>query len=194
MSHFIDYNTQKLCDIWPDDSSFLADYAFWVPKLAGAYAPLTATRQTQLYYLLYARYGNSPLAYMDVNQFKAALFSIVFQYGGAWEKRLDIQAKLQALELEQGENGSELFDGTLAVYNHALNPASDPSTGSVDELTYINDQNTQRFKYSKLDAYRRLWELLRSDVSEEFLGRFRKLFSKFAGNRRPLIYITEDEE
>lgn len=191
MSEFIDYSTKKFCDIWENESAFLADYAFWVPKMAGTYAPLTAARQSQLYYLLYAKYGNSPISYMDENQFKAALFSIVFQYGGAWEKRLDIQAKLQGLQLEQG-NGAELFDGTLAIYNHALNPASDPSTDSVEELTYINDQNTQRFKYSKLDAYRRLWELLRSDVSDEFLRRFAKLFSKFAGNRRPAIYIEEE--
>ena len=194
MSAFIDYNTKKFCDVWSDYDAFSADYAFWVPKMAGAsYAPLTAERQSQLYYLLYARYGNSPIAYMDENQFKAGLFSIVFQYGGAWEKRLDIQTKLQGLSLEQGE-GAELFEGTIAIYNHALNPASEPDTNTLDELQYIDNQNTQRFKYSKMDAYRRLWDILRSDVSDEFLRRFGKLFSKFGGNRRPWIYITEEDE
>lgn len=194
MSQFIDYNTKKFADVWSDKDAFEADYAIWVPLLAGSgYSPLTAGRESQLYYLLYARYGNSPIAYMDENQFKAELFSIVFQYGGAWEKRLDIQIKLQGLSLEQGE-GAELFDGTIAIYNHALNPASEPDTNTLDELNYIDSQNTQRFKYSKMDAYRRLWDILRSDVSDEFLRKFAKLFSKFGGNRRPIIYITEEEE
>ena len=190
MPQFIDYNTLKFADVWNEESKFAADYAFWMPKIGGSYDPLTASRQSQLYYLLYARYGNSPISYQDINQFKAALFTIVFQYGGSWEKRLDIQQNLQSLVLEQGE-GAEIFDGTLAVYNHALNPGTDPSAGSLEELEYINEQNTQRYKLSKMDAYRKLWDLLKTDVSEEFLRQFAKLFSRFAGNRHPLIYVTE---
>lgn len=192
MSAFIDYDTKKFCDLWNDKDSFLADYAIWVPALSGAYAPLTADRQSQLYYLLYAKYGNSPIAYMDENQFKAALFTLVVQYGGAWEKRLDIQIKLQGLPLEPTAENAELFEGTIAIYNHALNPGTEPDTNTLDELSYIDNQNTQRFKLSRMDAYRRLWDILRSDVSEDFLRQFARLFSKFGGNRKPWIYITED--
>lgn len=191
MSQFIDYDTKKFSDLWQTKDEFLADYAIWIPNLAGTYAPLTDPRKSQLFYLLYAKYGNSPIAYMDENQFKAALFTIVVNYGGAWEKRLDIQIKLQGLSLDPGET-AEIFDGSIAIYNHALNPGTTPTTNTLDELEYIDNQNTQRYKLSRMDAYRRLWDLLKSDVSEDFLRQFARLFSKFGGNRKPWIYITED--
>jgi hypothetical protein len=34
-----------------------------------------------VYYLLYARYGNNPIANRDENQFKFKIFSVIFQYG-----------------------------------------------------------------------------------------------------------------
>ena len=32
--------------------------------------------------------------------------------------------------------------GSKAIYNQALNPQTEPSTKSLEELTYINQQNT----------------------------------------------------
>ena len=34
-----------------------------------------------------------------------------------------------------------------------MNPGTEPSTGSLEELTSINAQNTTGYKKSKLDAY-----------------------------------------
>lgn len=100
--------------------------------------------------MLYARYGNSSIANEDVNQFKYKVFSIIFQYGPTWEKRLDIQSKLRNL------SDADILAGQKAVYNNALNPGTAPGTSSPEELTYINAQNTTSLKKSKMDAYMQL--------------------------------------
>lgn len=43
--------------------------------------------------------------------------------------------------------------GSKSIYNHAFNPSNEPSTASLDELDYINEQNTSNVKRSKIDAY-----------------------------------------
>ena len=68
---------------------------------------------TILFGLLYAKYGNSPIANSDVNQFKFKVFGIMFQYGPSWEKKLEIQEKLRALsdeEIAKGGFNTIVFD------------------------------------------------------------------------------------
>ena len=110
-------------------------------------------------------------------------------YGPTWEKRLDIQQKLRNL------TDSEIATGAKAVYNSALNPSTAPSTGSSDELPYINSQNTTNYKKSKMDAYAQLWDLLETDVTAEFINRFRVCFKQFVRPEKTWIYVTDlDEE
>ena len=68
-------------------------------------------------------------------------------YGPTWEKRLDIQEKLRNI------SDDELRLGSKAIYNHALNPSTAPSTQALEELSYINDQSTSNYRKSKMDAY-----------------------------------------
>lgn len=143
---------------------------------------------TTLFYLLYAKYGNNPIANRDVNQFKYKVFSIIFQYGPTWSKRVEIQEKLRALSED------DLIKGSKAIYNSAQNPSTKPSTSSLEELEYINAQNTTNYKKSKMDAYTQLWDLLATDVTSEFLNKFKNLFKMFVLNERPLVYVTETEE
>ena len=143
---------------------------------------------TTLFYLLYAKYGNNPIANRDVNQFKYKVFSIIFQYGPTWSKRIEIQEKLRALSED------DLIKGSKAIYNSAQNPSTKPSTSSLEELEYINAQNTTNYKKSKMDAYTQLWDLLATDVTSEFLNKFKNLFKMFVLNERPLVYVTETEE
>jgi hypothetical protein len=75
------------------------------------------------------------------------MFSVIFQYGPTWEKKLDIQEKLRDL------TEAEILAGAKAIYNHAFNPETTPSTASLEELNYINDQNITNYKKSKLEAY-----------------------------------------
>lgn len=188
---WIDYSNLTFSQVWDDEDKFYTDYSFWMPKLAGSsYDPLTEERARQNFYLLYAKYGNSPIANSDVNQFKVKLFSTIFQYGGAWSKKQDIQQALHAMDIEDPDD--DMFKGTKSIYNHAYNPSTEPGSGDPDELSYINEQNVSQYKYNKMDAYRRVWELMKTDVTEEYLRKFSKLFSRFAGNRHPAIYETED--
>lgn len=143
---------------------------------------------TTLFYLLYAKYGNNPIANRDVNQFKYKVFSTIFQYGPTWSKRIEIQEKLRALSED------DLIKGSKAIYNSAQNPSTKPSTSSLEELEYINAQNTTNYKKSKMDAYTQLWDLLATDVTSEFLNKFKNLFKTFVLNERPLVYVTEVEE
>ena len=140
-----------------------------------------------LYYLLYARYGNSSIRNWDETQFKYKLFSTIFMYGPSWEKRLEVQAKLRALKDE------ELTLGAKQIFNHAYNPSTAPSTDTLDELTTINDQNVTKNQRSKLDAYNLLLSLLETDVTNEFLNKFKPLFMQI-GFDEPDIFITEVEE
>lgn len=183
MSQIPIYNTETFSDIFPDAETFVEEYGD-----AGIPALISETSATTLYYLLYARYGNSPIANFDINQWKYKCWSIIFQYGPTWEKRLAIQQDLRELE------DADLLQGAKAIYNSALNPETSPSTGELEELEYINQQNTTNYKRSILDAYQFLWDLLRVDVSENFLKAFRPLFKKVVAPERPILYESEEEE
>ena len=65
---------------------------------------------------------------------------------------------------------------------------------TLNELTYINEQNTTNYKKSYMDAYSQLWELLDTDVTQEFINRFQKLFKQFVRPEKTWIYVTEVDE
>jgi len=180
----VDSLTKKFTDIYSSYGTFKTDYE--ASALAGA---ISNENLQILYYLLYARYGNNHITNLDENQFKYKLFSIIWQYGPTWEKRLEIQENLR--DLLKTENEADLLTGAKAIYNHAFNPSTDPSTQSLEELTYINDQNTTNYKKSKMDAYTQLWNLLATDVTEGFIDRFSVLFKKFI-SPKTYLYVEED--
>lgn len=189
MSLLPQYDTKLFTDIYEKAEDFVTDYN--TINLGG----LTTANVTKLYYLLYGKFGNTPIANLDENQFKYKLFSTVFMYGPAWESKLDIQAKVRALLVPNPETGKldDLLQGAKAIYNHALNPETEPSTGSPEELTYINEQNTTQYKKSKMDAYGQLWRLISTDVTADFLAKFNECFKKFVMPANPLIYVTDEE-
>lgn len=177
------YRNRKFTDIWGDVGDFLQDY-----NDNGINASISDTSATTLYYLLYARYGNSTVASSDETQFKYKVFAIIFQYGPTWEKRLEIQKALRELDIE------ELQKSATAIYNHSFNPSTLPSAQTLEELTTINDQNVTKHKRSKTDAYALIMGLLETDVTEEFLTKFKKLFLTVVSPELPLWYITKKGE
>lgn len=188
------YDTKLFCEIFDSAADFVSEY-----KNSGLYDAtsghlnnsLSDRDATTLFYLLYARYANNPIANLDENQFKYKVWATIFQYGPAWAKKLDIQNKLREL------TDDEIRLGSKAIYNHAFNPSTDPSTASLEELTAINEQNTTNFKKSKIDGYMGLWQLVVSDVTNEFIKKFEKLFKMFVTPERTWIYktdIAEDSE
>ena len=181
-----EYSTMLFTQVWDEASEFVSDY-----KASGLYlanSKISDTSATALFYLLYARYGNSPIANRDVNQFQYKVFSIIMQYGPTWEKRLDIQKKIRDL------TDDDIRLGSKAIYNQAMNPSTEPSTSTLDEITYINQQNTTNYKKSPLDGYAMLIDLLNTDVTEDFIKKFNVCFKKFVTPERPLIYVTEEDE
>lgn len=174
--------TRTFCDIWGTVTDFTTD--FGTSPWSSA---ITATNKQTLYYLLYARYGNSHIASSDENQFKYKVYSIIFQYGPTWEKQLSLQQTFRTM------SEADLIQGAKTIFNHAHNPGTAPTTGTLEELTYIDDQNTANYKKNKLDAYYLLVGLLKEDVTEQFLRRFERLFIKFVSPEPPFIYIQEEE-
>ena len=45
-----------------------------------------------------------------------------------------------------------------------------------------------------MEAYAQLWDLIDTDVTAEFLGRFQKCFKQFVAPERPLLYVTPIDE
>ena len=183
------YSTVLFTDIWDNVDDFKSDLAD--SPFAGCISTSNPDNVSIVFYLLYARYGNNPIANLDELQWKFKIFSTIFQYGPTWEKRLDLQGKIRSL------TESDLLTGSKAIHNHAFNPSTAPSTNSLTELTYINDQQTSSFKKNKLDAYTQQWDMLETDVTEDFLNKFKKCFKIFVSPERPLLYVsesTEDEE
>ena len=272
MSNMIpQYDTKIFTDIWNRVSEFIYDY-----QHVGIPTTISTTNATTLYYLLYARYANNPIANYDEEQFKYKVFSIIFQYGPTWEKRLSIQQTLRGLQLEdlvsdgsfselfghQGAASSNTTDSsnstrtidndttstgtvtvdtdndTTDVKNHAYNPSTAPAVNAYDPLGYINEQNatknvldgtqettndlagtsdttdqvyansttgvtsnnsatdstTRTLTTGKLKAYERLLGLLKSDVTGEFISKFKVCFKQFVLPERTWIYVSEADD
>ena len=278
------YDTKLMTEIWEDAEDFVYDY-----KHVGIPTTISDANATTLFYLLYARYGNNPIANYDENQFKYKMFSVIFQYGPTWEKRLSIQETLRGMSLaalvdngqlaelfssqgstsqtSSGTNGNtrtlntqEANTGTQAVAhtgtvgtignndiansgddttidNHAFNPGTAPANNAFDPLAYINEQKAQKvtkgtkseqdtdstttynntdtttnnlqkadtgtitdagttsgtvsgtdsksnsttttMTAGKLKAYEKLLELLDSDVTGDFISKFKICFKQF---------------
>lgn len=168
------------CDVFETVDSFISDY-----KECGIPTMISDATARTLYYLLYAQYGNSTIRSSDTNQFKYQLFSKVFAYGPAWEKKLEIQQKFINLSED------DLRVGTKAVHNTAMNPGTEPTTSTLNELDYINQQNTTNYKKGKLEAYSMLYEVVKNDVTQTFLVTFKKLFKQVVQKEQPLLYETE---
>ena len=308
------YDTKLMTDVWSKATDFVTDY-----QNIGIPTTISVQNATTLYYLLYARYGNTPIANYDEEQWKYKIFSIVFQYGPTWEKRLDIQNTLRGLQIDDlVDNGSfhELFShnasetssktgsdnntrtlnttekntGTASVANtgtdttastgtqsvshtgtvgttgetediknHAYNPSTSPAQNAYSPLTYINEQNANKnnanstvtnnltdattndlqnqtthdttstttndlsradtgtikddrtitdsakaentsknetttvMTAGKLKAYEKLLELLDTDVTGNFISKFKTCFKQFVMPERTWLYVTEEE-
>ena len=191
------YSTVLFTDVWDDVTEFVADYKN--NGIPYQYSYLnngsTVTVQTvsdtniqTLFYLLYAKYGNNPIANRDITQFKYKVFSLIYQYGPDWQKKLEVQYKLRGLTED------DLLKGSFAMYNAAVNPSTEPTVAATTELNYINQQNTTRLTRGLLEGYNMLLGLLENDVTEEFVKRFNICFKKFVSSERPLIYVSEEDE
>lgn len=131
---FPQYDTKLMTEVWSQASDFLTDY-----QNAGIPTTISNQNATTLYYLLYAKYGNTPIANYDENQWKYKMFSIIFQYGPTWEKRLDIQTTLRGLQI------SDLLDnGSYRAISSQSGTETSSKTGSDNNTRTLNttEKNT----------------------------------------------------
>lgn len=177
------YENKYFTQIYDNYEEFIEDY-----KNCGIPTVVNDDYMITLFYLLYAKYGNSPIANSDENQFKYKLFSIIFQHGPTWQKRLEIQTDLRELTLEEARIGY------MNITNHAFNPETAPSTQDTNELNYVSDQNVSKSSKSKIDAAKDLWYALRTDVTTDFLNEFKKLFLKVVRPQNTYIYTTDNSD
>lgn len=219
------YDTNLFCEIWDSSDKFLADYNNTGTEFTNQVPPTISQENALMtYLLLFSRYGNNPIANYDVNQFKNKIFTIIWQYGPAWEKRLSMQEDIRNLTLQEIMTGTKTdwsSEGTQSqnnsgtdttINNHAYNPSTAPNTQTTNELDYIDQQqvakgsNTstisgtdskttgQVVTKSKMDAYAQLWDLVATDVTNGYIAKFKNCFKQFVAPERRMIYVTEDEE
>lgn len=189
-SYYGSYRTRTFAEIFPSFDTFEAEYSNTALKI-----PFTNVSTTehggltldQFYYMMYAHYGNSHIAYSDENQFKYYMYSIMYQYGPTVIRKREVRNTLLALSDDQ------LTEGGKAIYNHSFNPNTAPSTSTLEELLTINDQNTTNYKKSKAEGLLTFLDMIDNDPVDEFIHKFKQLFLSVVAPDYPLLYETEVE-
>ena len=142
----------------------------------------TNGNMTTLYYLLWARYASSHIRSDYPQQWKMKVMMTVFEYGPTWSKRLEIQEKVRNMSDE------EIQKGTIMTYNTAMNPDGAPTTDTWDTLKGINSQNKNLYQRGKLDSYAYIDQILKTDVTRDFIEKFKKFFDIMAAPGMKLDY------
>lgn len=189
-SLFGNYYTKTFTEIYDNVDKFIADYKNQNAEFPnGIPATISDTNATTLFYMLYAKYGNSSITNMDENQFKYKLFTTIFEYGPTWEKRLSIQSRLRELTED------DILIGAKQLSQHAYNPSDEVNPNlNNGEINTTNEQTRIKYTRSILDGYANLITLLETDVTERFLAEFKKLFISVVMPSKPLWYATNIEE
>lgn len=189
-NNFQTFDNVTFSDLWSTQEEFVNAYkvvGFPQEFEGGTY--VTDEDLKLIWLLLIGRFADSVIKpYNTYGAFQVRFMSRVWQHAPAWKKNLDIQNKLRSLSLE---DGSEIYKGGMAIYNSALNPSTQPGTGTDTELNFINSQNTTKHKKSKLEGLAILSDLLKNDVTEQFLRRFDDFFKTIIYTGRELLYTTE---
>lgn len=183
--------TRTWGDIYGGDAdAFIADMAttpFWSAALSEG---LDNSDINLIFFLLTAEYSDSHIANLNEITFKYQVYSMIYQYGPTWKKEMTIQKTLRSLD------GDALRIGSFLVRNHANNPGTPPNLGTDELLKTLDDQTTDKWQKSPLEAYNQLEELLRTDLTREFVNRFKRLFLTIVQPYAPLWFETDiqDEE
>lgn len=170
-------------DLFPDATTFKT--AVKTNNLLEA--EITDSFIDKFYYMMLAKYCNTPIIKDDA---EAWLYDLIFTmnaYIPTFLKKEAIQKDLRALSTDDARVGFQ------SIYNHAFNPSQAPSTGTEEELPYVNEQNVNKTRKNVVDALSILWELLHTNLWEDLLRKFSKLFSKIASPANNVIYIMEDD-
>lgn len=192
MSKFQHFDNITFSELWSTQEEFVNAYkvvGFPQEYSGGSY--VTDDDLRLIWLLLTGRFSDSVIKpYNTRGGFQVRFMSKVWQYAPAWKKKLDIQNKLRAMDLE----GTDIYEGSKAIYNSAMNPNTQPGTNTDQELTYINNQNVTKHKKSKLEGLAILTDLLKNDITDEFLRRFDEFFKTIIYTGKDLLYATYNEQ
>ena len=173
----------KFSDVWVSAEDFMKDINAQPIITPSDYKEGDLER---IFYLLYAKYGNSTIAANDVNRFKFGVYTIIYSSAMPWLKKMEVQKRLYSMQEE------EMLKGSRQIYNTAQNPSVDPGTSTESELPYIDGQNVSINKRGVLEGYGVLMSLLRLDVTADFLNKFKSLFLTVVYPEDELTYMQGD--
>jgi hypothetical protein len=187
MTYYGSYRTRTFADIFPTPEDFTN--ALNATPFASIASDFTGKTSLEIVFaLLYSRYGNSHIAFSDENQFAYNVFSTLYSYGPTWAKKAKVQEELRGLTADQ------IRETSFAIYNTAMNPNTQPTTSTTQELDYINSQNTTRRKKGAAEGYAMLLSLLEDDITKDFTDKFRKFFIQVIAPDTPLLYATNPSD
>lgn len=184
------FDNVTFSDLWSSKEEFINSYKeVGFPQTYDGGTYVTDDDLKLIWLLLIGRFADSTIKpFNTYGAFKVRFMSRVWQHAPAWKKNLDIQNKLRSLSLD---DGSDIYKGSSAIYNSAMNPNTSPGTGTDQELNFINNQNVTKHKKSKLEGLALLSDLLKNDVTEQFLRRFDDFFKTIIYTGKEYTYVTE---
>lgn len=184
------FDNVTFSELWSTKEEFINSYKeVGFPQTYDGGTYVTDDDLKLIWLLLIGRFADSTIKpFNTYGAFKVRFMSRVWQHAPAWKKNLDIQNKLRSLSLD---DGSDIYKGSSAIYNSAMNPNTSPGTGTDQELNFINNQNVTKHKKSKLEGLALLSDLLKNDVTEQFLRRFDDFFKTIIYTGKEYKYITE---
>lgn len=134
---------------------------------------LTEDETYQLYYLLCSSYWTSTIKYKSEKLRDGTLAMLIRTYGPEWSTEKKIQKKLRDM------SDADIREGQSIIANAASNPSIEPSTQTLEELTYIDSQNVSKTKRSVLSAYSDYREIVTSDKDKWLIDKFKIMFISF---------------
>lgn len=186
-THYGIFSNKRFLDVFPDVDTFKKEYIYY-QTLFNSPIKVTEDQMAFVYYILYSKYGSEYIAMSNTTRFEAKLFATLELAAPILLKELDIQKKI--LELSE----EDIHSGGRAIYNHAFNPSGTPSTSALEELPFINDQNTTQYRKSPMEGYSILLSLLDDNLLENFLRKFKKLFLRVLAPTLARLYDVEELE
>lgn len=107
-------------------------------------------------------------------------------YGPSWAKELELQQQLRGLTNEQ------LSEGTVRLNNTVLNEGT-----VVDDpkqlLGRLNDQRASITQRGTIEQINSVLMLLKDDVTENFIDRFKPIFAIVTTPSNELLYEVDDD-
>lgn len=178
------YPTMTLADIFPKFADLSTFYT--QTGLPNRFLDYQDYNLETAYFMLMSEFASAHIKSTSVDLFKLRFAKLLFEYVPVWQREMYFQSKLLTMSDE------ELIKGSRTVHNHANHPGSVPSTASLEELTYIDNQTTSNYVKNVPEAIREHIYSINYNPTEEFINKFRGLFSDVMYSSTTHYYESEE--